>query len=90
MDAKIFYERIDLIEKKIRDLKSETKELKVFADSLTFPSNTCDSDVNKMFDEKYRIEYALILARNKRKVAAKILRMSERNLFRLISEYNIK
>ncbi len=89
MDYKEFYDRIDFNEKKLRETKSELKDLKIFANSLRFPSNTCDSDINKMFDEKYRITYALQLTKGHIRSAAKILGMSERNLFRLIAKYEI-
>ncbi len=72
MDYKEFYRRIDYDENKLNEVKKDLKELRVYVNSLTFPSNTCYSDINKMFDEKYRIEYALKLANGKRKVAANI------------------
>jgi len=89
MDYKTLLDRIDWNENRVYNSLKELKELKEIITVQIALDNEIEPDVIKMFDEKFRILYALKLTKDKRRPAAKMLKMSERNLYRLMKEYKI-
>lgn len=86
MDYKEIFERIDVNENKIREVKSDLRKLKLIAKNMQLSGTP---EIMQMFDEKYRIEYALKLTNNKRFETSIILKISERNLYRLMKQHKL-
>ena len=89
MDYKAFFDRIDANSQKLREVKKDLNEMRSFLKTLTVSESIDKPDVLKMFDERYRINQALLISAGNRKEAAKIAQMSERNFYRLMKKYGI-
>lgn len=89
MDYKSLSDRIDWNENRVHEILKELKELKSKIQVQIALDNEVEPDIVKMFDEKFRIQYALKLTNNKRREAANLLKMSERNLYRLMNEHKL-
>ena len=89
MDYKDILGRIEWNENRIREIRTDFIKLKEQVKSQEILDNETEPDIMKMFDEKFRIQYALRISNNKRRQAAKILNMSERSLYRLLGEYHL-
>ena len=89
MDYKGLSDRIDWNENRVHGILKDLKELKSKIKVQIILDNEVEPDIIKMFDEKFRIQYALKLTNNKRRQASKLLKMSERNLYRLMKLYNL-
>ena len=76
-------------EKKLREVKDDLKKLRLITQTMQLSDGVSEPEMMKMFDERYRIQFALKLTNNKRRPASKLLNMSERNLYRLMSEYHL-
>ena len=90
MDYKTILDRIEWNENRLRKAQDEFIELKdkITALILLEKENRIENDIIKMFDEKYRLSTALKLCDHKRRKAAKLCQMSERNFYRLLKKYN--
>ena len=90
MDYKTFLDRIEWNENRLRKTQDDFNELKdkIIALELLEKENKPENDIIKMFDEKYRLLTALKLCEHKRRKAAKLCQMSERNFYRLLQKYN--
>jgi len=92
MDNKIILHRIDWNESRIRELQKEFELLKEeikLSEAIELDNNDNEFDIISMFDEKYRLQTALKLSDNKRRQAARLCQMSERNFYRLLVKYEM-
>ncbi len=89
MDYKIILDRIDWNEKRINEAKKNLSELRDIVSTFSLSHDVGEmADMMRMFDEKFRIEYALKITKNNRR-AADLLKMTERSLYRKIKKYNL-
>jgi len=92
MNYKIILDRINWNEDRVRDIQKELSALKdeiKTSEMIEKENNEDNFDIISMFDEKYRLLTALKLSDKKRRQAAKLCQMSERNFYRLLVKYNI-
>jgi hypothetical protein len=89
MDYKTLSDRIEWNEGRLREIRVDLLHIKEQISAQLISDKEIEPDIIRMFDEKFRIQYALKLSNGKRRVAAKLLKMSERNLYRLMSEHKL-